>query len=162
MRKFLLMVLAAAVLGSGAAFAQDDMMDNGGQWFGVSTGFPVGLVLHYGMADLIRPGIDLRANVSAFTFFGDYFYINAGADALYHLNLETENDLPLDVYVGGGANVGLGLSSLGSSFGVGIQALGGAEYMITDQFGAFGELRVGVGIAPIFRPSLAIGVNYHF
>jgi len=161
MRKFLLMVLAAITLASGAAFAQDDMMTDSSSWAGVSTGFPFGLVLHYGLEDLIAEDIDLRGNLSAVTFFGSFFFVNVGADALYQLNLETVNDLPLDVYAGGGLNVGVGIGD-GVSFTGSVRALGGAEYMFTDTIGAFGEVRIGVGVLQLFQPSLSVGVNYHF
>ena len=160
MRKLLLTLLATLTLLGTAALAQDDMMGST-QWFGASTGFPLGINLHYGMEDLFAPDLDLRVNLSAVTFLYSDFSVAGGVDLLYQLNWETEDDLPLFVYVGGGLNVG---ASLGATTGVAfsVAALGGAEYMITDELGVYGEVRGGVGINPIFQPALFVGVNYHF
>lgn len=160
MRKLVIILIAALALAGSSAFAQDDMMAHT-QWVGASTGFPLGITFHYGMEDLIGENLDLRANLSAVTFLNDAFTVAGGVDLLYQLNLETENDLPLGVYVGGGLNVG---ASLGTVNGVafGVAALGGAELMVTDQIGVFGEVRGAVGLNPLFQPSIFVGVNYHF
>ena len=78
--------------------------------------------------------------------------------------------MPLAVYVGGGLDIGVSLASddpdteavEGTGIGFGVRALVGAEYMITDQLGVYGELRGGVGINPLFRPAGFVGINYHF
>ncbi len=154
MRKMFVIGLTVLMLSFGSAFAQS------GQWIGGSTGFPLGITLHYGIEDLLAPDLDLRINLNAVTFNLSTFSVTGGVDALYNLNLETEGDLPLDVYVGGGLNVGV---SLGASTGIGLGARGlaGVEYGLTDQFSLFGELQVGLGI-PLLQPGLVVGLNYRF
>ncbi len=161
MRKLVIILIAALTLAGSSAFAQDDMMASQ-QWFGASfSAFPTGIVLYYGLNDLIAPGLDLRANLSGATFFNDAFAVTGGADVLYDLNLETDNDLPLAVYVGGGLGVGLSVGSeIGASFSA--RALAGAEFMLTDAFGVFGEVQVGLGLPVVFQPGVVIGLNYHF
>ena len=167
MRKLLVLLVTALLLG-GITFAQDSdasMMDDmaTSQWVGVSTGFPLGVVLHYGLEDLIAQNIDLRINLSGVTFLGlggPGFSIQGGADALYHIPIDMEGE-PFDVYAGGGLNVGFRLGDEGG-FAVGVRGLGGVEYLITNHIGVFAEARVGVGLNPIFRPALALGANYHF
>ena len=161
MRKLLILVLALFTLGASSAFAQDDMMDMSTQWVGISSGYPLGVVFHYGIEDLLSEDLDLRINVSAIALGGG-FSVVGGADALY--NLDVDLDAPVGVYAGGGLNVGLSLGGGSAGFAFSARVLGGAEYMITDEFGAFGELRVGLGSFGgfTFIPSLALGVNYHF
>ena len=149
-----LLLLSTTALGQSRNFPAQD------QWAGVSTGFPLGIVLHYGINDLVAEDFDARFNLSAVTFLGSQFYVSGGADALYVLGLDTD-DLPLDVYAGGGLNVGLGIGE-GGGFSVGARGIGGVELAVADQLGVFSELRLGLGFNPIFRPELAIGVNYHF
>lgn len=161
MRKFLIILLAAFSLGLGSAFAQDNMMA-GTNWIGASTGFPLGINLHYGIADLLAPDLDLRINLSAVSFlFNNAFSITGGADILYHLNLETDANLPLDIYVGGGLDIG---ASLGTETGIalGLAGVAGAEYALSSEFSLFGELRGAVGLNPIFQPGLRVGINYYF
>ncbi|MCA9840087.1 MAG: hypothetical protein KC422_24465 [Trueperaceae bacterium] len=170
MRKLLIVLLAALSLGAGSAFAQGNMMA-GTQWIGASTGFPLGINLHYGMPDLLAQDLDLRINLSAVSFlFNGAFSVTGGADVLYHLNLETENDLPLDVYVGGGLDIGASIRGddpatadvESSGVTLGLAGLVGAEYALSPELGLFGELRGGVGFDPIFQPALRIGINYYF
>lgn len=164
MRKFLITLLATLSLGVGSAFAQDNMM-GGTQWVGASAalGLPLGLNLHYGLADLLAPDLDLRFNLAAATFFNGGIALAGGADVLYHLNLEMQNDLPLDVYVGGGLDIG---ANFGSEIGLAasLAALAGAEYPIDNNLAIFGELRGGLGFSPgiSFAGGLRLGVNYYF
>lgn len=169
MRKLLVLVVAALLLG-GLTFAQDSdasMMDDmaTSQWVGISTGFPLGAVLHYGIEDLIAQNIDLRINLSGVTFLGlggSGFSISGGADALYHLPIDMEGE-PFDVYAGGGVSVGFRIADgTDGGFSAGLRGIAGVEYLITNNIGAFAEARVGIGLRPIFRPALALGVNYHF
>ena len=178
MRKLLVLLLTALFLG-GMALAQDTdvdvdvdvdadadtmMMDDAAtsQWVGVSTGFPLGIVLHYGIEDLIGQNIDLRANLDAnfLGLGGSGVTISGGADALYHLPIDMDG-APFDVYAGGGINVGFQLGDDGG-FSAGVRGIGGVEYLITNNIGVFAEARVGIGLNPIFRPALALGANYHF
>lgn len=170
MRKLLIVLLTALSLGAGSAFAQDNMMA-GTQWVGASTGFPLGINLHYGLPDLIAQDLDLRINLSAVSFiFDGAFNISGGADVLYHLNLETQNALPVDVYAGGGLDIGVSLRGddasttavEGAGISLGVAGLVGAEYALSSELGLFGELRGAVGLNPIFQPALRVGINYYF
>ena len=160
MRKFLVALLATFTLMGTVAFA-DGHETGSTQWFGVSTGYPVGINLHYGLKDLLMPDLDLRVNVTAASFDFATFSVIGGVDALYQLNLETVDDLPLDVYAGGGLNIGASLGAT-TQLSLSLSGLAGAEYMLTDELGVYGEARVGLGIPQIFQPALSVGLNFHF
>lgn len=157
MRKLLLGLLAALVLGSGTAFAQS------GFFAGLSGGYP-GAAIHFGVEDVITPGLDLRANIG-------YAYAGAsgpsfGVDGLYGLDVDT-GEVPVDIYAGGG---------LGLVFGeaLAIKALVGGEYRFFEidlpELGAFLEVGPSFGIdldtADAYEPGFGfdarVGVNYHF
>ena len=159
MRKLLISLFAVAALGTGAAFAQS------GYWAGVSAGWP-GAVVHFGVENVFS-GIDVRANVG-------YQYVGVagfglGADVLYGLNVDT-GTLPLDTYVGGGLQFGIGS---GGSLGLG--AFGGIEYRLGEvglpEGGVFLEVGPSLGyrFAPV-APATSLyfdfigrlGFNYHF
>lgn len=89
MRKFVIALLAALVLG-GAAFAQS------GFFVAASAGYP-GAALHLGVEDVGVAGLDARLNVG-YAYAGDF---SVGLDALYGLDVDL-SDVPIDVYVGGG------------------------------------------------------------
>lgn len=162
MRRILITLLAITVFGVGAAFAQSDMgvQYNTTQWAGVGLGYP--FQLYYGVNNAIGPKMDVRARLS----YG-FWNLNFGADVLY--TVAQLDSAPVDVYVGGGPNVGFGFYGIG--LGLGVSGVVGAEYRINEQFGAFGELGAGYtywfnGAAGYlfggFGPRGAIGVNYHF
>jgi hypothetical protein len=175
MRKLLISMIAIVALGTGAAFAQT------GTWAGVSFGYPLGVVLHYGLEDLFGPGIDVRANVS-----GSYRRIGivtvtafaVGADVLYRLDDVIATDQPISTYVGGGLTLGFASARAeGTRVGFAaydVHALFGAEYSFTQELSAFVEAQVGFGsigaagpggtavAATGLIPRLALGVNYRF
>ena len=150
MRKFILSLLAVAVLGTGSAFAQS------GVWAGLSAGWP-GAGLHFGVENVVA-GLDVRANVNA--TYGLAFGL--GADVLYGLDLDT-GVVALDTYVGGGLN-----AILGGAFGLGINAFGGIEYRLGEiglpQGGVFLEVGPSVLVVPAFAFGVGarLGFNYHF
>lgn len=176
MRKFMITLLAIATLGAGSAFAQS------GMWAGVSTGYPFGVAVHFGMEDLLSPGLDLRVSASgqfsgggigAFSY--STFGVMLEGDVLYGLDLGA--DPSLNAYVGGGLGLGLlnvsGPSFSDSSLLWNVHGLFGAEYLFTPQWGLFGEVHLGFGGGsfnyngtPVnvggFAPALRIGGNYHF
>lgn len=175
MRKLLLAATSVLLLSVGGALAQDedtiDVAPDGDTWVGASTGYPIGLTAHYGLGDALGDGIDLRFN-GKFTFASavtaSAFGFNVGADALFAIPIDAEN---FGVYAGAGPNIGFvsatsvgGVSAGGLSLGV--QALAGAEYDVSDQIGVFGELRLGFAYITSLNfaadPTFALGVNYHF
>lgn len=159
MRKLLISLFAVAALGTGVSFAQS------GYWAGVSAGWP-GAVLHFGVENAFA-GLDVRANVG-------YQYVGVagfglGADVLYGLNVDT-GTLPLETYVGGGLQFGIGG---GGSLGIG--AFGGIEYRLGEvglpEGGVFLEVgpTVGYNLNPApgassfgFGFAGRLGFNYHF
>lgn len=179
MRKLLVIAASIFVLTMGAAFAQDDdtaldVAPDGDTWVGASTGYPFGLTAHYGLGNALGDGIDLRFN-GQFSFAGSFGYsaigFNLGADALFNIPVEADD---VKVYAGAGpklgfilasTNLGIGGASAGG-FQLGAQGLAGAEYLVTDDIGVFGELRVGLsylsGFGIGFDPALFLGANYHF
>ena len=159
MKKIVIGSLLAVFLLTGTAFGQSNFPGQN-RWGGISTGYPFGLVLHYGINDLVADNFDARFNLSAVTFLGGQFYVLGGADALYNLDIDTDS-LPLDVYAGGGLGLGVGIGE-GGGVSASVRGVGGVELAVSDQIGVFGELRVGLGFNPVFSPSLAIGANYHF
>lgn len=167
MRNFFTLLLVALLLG-GVALAQDDAAttidlepeaDFYGttQWAGVSLGYPSSI--YYGLNDVFGDA-DLRFRLSS-----RYYDFAIGVDALY--DITRIEDVPVNVYGGGGPNIGFGFFG---AFGIGLSGVIGAEYRITEEFGAF--LEIGGGYTFYFGSNLAIpsldflrsslGVNYHF
>jgi hypothetical protein len=150
MRKLIISLLAVAILGSGAAFAQT------GTWAGVSVGWP-GAALHFGVEN-IATNLDVRANLG-YAYAGGFAF---GVDALYNINLQT--DLPeFSTYAGGGIGFAFGE---GLSAGVGL--LVGGEYRLVEagipQGGVFFEAGPTFAITPEFLFGFGgrLGFNYHF
>lgn len=149
MRKFLISLIAVAVLGAGAAFAQS------GYWAGVSAGYP-GAALHFGLSD-VTPDLDVRVN-AGYNYIGSGFAL--GVDALYHLPFDT--GAPIDLYAGGG--VGLGI---GTGVDVAVNLLVGGEFRLVDaglpQGGVFLEAGPSLNLNPFkFGVAARVGFNYHF
>jgi hypothetical protein len=148
MRKLLISLLAVSVLGAGSAFAQS------GFWAGASVGFP-NSGIHFGVENVVQD-LDLRVNVG--TTFALAFSV--GVDVLYNLALDT-GMLPLDTYVGGGVNLGVGLVT-----GINVGLFGGVEYRLAEvglpQGGVFFEVGPSVSIPFVFGVLGRLGFNYHF
>ena len=160
MRKLVISLLAVVLLGAGSAFAQT------GYWAGLSAG--LGAVVHFGVENVF-PGLDVRANLG-YQYLG-LTGIGLGADVLYGLAVDT-GTLPLDTYVGGGLQVGIGGDEGGS---LSIGAFGGVEYRLGDvglpEGGVF--LEIGPSLGYRFAPAAGVsnvgfdfigrlGFNYHF
>lgn len=174
MRK-LLIVLLAALLASGAAFAQDDVdvdVDVEGdldmnmrveyattQWAGVALGYP--FTFYYGVEDVFQDA-DIRARLSSYLFD-----VSVGADVLF--DITTLEELPVTVYAGGGPNIGLAFG-FGNAVGIGLSGVVGAEYRFDEQIGAFLDVGAGatfyfgdaITLPSFFAPRGALGVNFHF
>lgn len=177
MRKFMITLLAIATLGAGSAFAQS------GMWAGLSTGYPFGVTLHFGLEDIGTPGLDVRANVGfglvngsvsdsgvTVSYSGNAFSV--GADALYNLDLGL--DANVNTYVGGGLGIGFGSVTSASSGGTTVDlsaanlglftwelhALFGAEYMVTSEIGVFAELQLGYGSNTVSGTFTAQGFTF--
>ena len=131
-------------------------------WFGLRTGYPLGLTVHYGIENGLDNGIDLRVsgNLRA---YGNNVEVGLGIDGMSNI----VQDGPLSVYIGGGPALdfggGGGLLDLHGLLG-GELRLGGVGI---DSFGIFveGTLGASIGLGRDNRiPSrgVAVGFNWHF
>lgn len=131
-------------------------------WVGLRSGVPLGVTLHYGIADVLPDGSDLRVSGTVRSRGGDLNF-GVGIDALNELSVAE----PFVVYAGGGP--ALDVSQEGALLDV--HVLLGGEFRFGDvglePLGVFAELTLGVGIG-LGRPSEiptfggALGVNYRF
>lgn len=131
-------------------------------WFGLRSGYPLGVTLHYGVANALANGFDLRVSANLRVRGPDVSF-GVGVDALNVVAVER----PFTVYVGGGPAIDFG----GGGALIDIHGLLGGEFRFTDlgldPLGIFAELSLGAGIG-IGRPSViptfggAVGFNFHF
>jgi hypothetical protein len=158
MRTLFFGLLAALVLGGGAAFAQT------GFWAGVSGGYP-GAAAHFGVEDVVVENLDARLNLG-YAYAADAGF-SVGVDALYGLPVDT-GDLAIGVYAGGGVGLVVGQA-------VAVKALVGGEYRLGDlgieQLGIFLEVGPSFGFdidgdededSGGFGFDARVGANYHF
>lgn len=139
MRKLVLVLLAALVLG-GAAYAQS------GFYAALSAGYP-GAAVHFGVEDIGVEGLDARLNVG-YAYIGGDFAV--GLDALYAIDLGTmEMDAPIEVYVGGG---------VGYAGGIALKALVGGSYSLAEVTGVDG-LGVFLEAGPTYTFAVDRGIN---
>lgn len=154
MRRHLL-VLSLAILAFttvSAAAAQN--------WVGLRSGYPLGVTIHYGMANALR-GADLRIS-GRVSVSGSNTYVGLGLDALWNVYREG----PLTGYVGAGPSMEfgtgraeLGLNGLGGiDFRVGTGALSPLSIFVEGQIG--GALSLSGGSARIPTFGAAVGVNW--
>lgn len=154
MRKFIIGLVAVAVLGTGSAFAQS------GYWAGISAGYP-GAALHFGIED-VAPNFSVRLN-AGYSYIGTRGFA-LGVDALYDLPVDL-GDTPIDVYAGGG--IGLGIGGVGG-VGLGVNLFVGGEFSLAQaglpEGGVFLEVGPALGVLPSFGFGVAgrLGFNYHF
>lgn len=133
-------------------------------WFGVRSGYPLGVTLHYGVANALANGFDLRVS-GRITSQGGSTRIGVGVDAMGTVAAEG----PFGVYIGAGPAIDFGSGGAWLD----IHALAGAEFRFVDfglaPLGLFvegtlgGSFGLGTGAAaqiPTF--GAALGVNYHF
>lgn len=155
LRVALATVLLVGALGT--AGAQD--------WFGVRSGYPLGVTLHYGLGGALSPDADLRLSGRVEVQGGETSF-GIGVDAITDVEVEP----PFTVYVGGGPALIAG----GDDVLLEVHGLAGAEFRFTDlgldPLGLFlegtlgGRLSLSGNAANSRLPAggAALGVNWHF
>lgn len=161
MRKFILSLLAVSVLGLGGAFGQvidvePEVDFDDDYWAGVSFGFPFGVNFHFGVEDMISENMDFRATASA--GFGGVFGL--GGDLLFDLPIDT-NDVPVDVYAGGGLGVAFGEidATAGMDTVFDVHLMFGGVYRLVEAGLPEGGIFAEVGPAITFGAGSNVGVN---
>ena len=163
MRRIVLVTLVLAALVGSAVHAQS------GTYTGVSIGFPLLVNAHYGLEDLLAPGVDLRLNLGGAALgVGGYWVYGGvlGADALYRFGHEDEARTVVP-YAGGGLGVvflGAGGGGGGADVGFALNGAGalGVEYLLED-VGLFAEGRVNLSVAgggTLTWLNVGFGVNF--
>ena len=101
MRMRVVALALVVTLLAGSAAAQD--------WFGVRSGYPLGVTVHYGMGNALASGADLRIS-GRLVAHGGGVRVGVGADALWNVYAEG----PVSAYVGAGPafEVGSGYAAL--------------------------------------------------
>ncbi len=136
---------------------------NAQNWFGVRTGYPLGVTLHYGIANALSNGFDLRVSGRVVAHNGKA-RVGLGLDAITTVVAER----PFNVYVGAGPAIEFG----NGGAWLDIHALGGAEFRFVDlglpDLGVFVEATLGGSIglgsgakAEVPTFGAALGFNYH-
>jgi len=154
----LISVVAALVL---FAVASNASAQN---WFGVRSGYPLGVTLHYGISNALSNGFDLRVS-GRITAHGGAARFGLGVDALGTVAQEG----PFTVYLGAGPAIEFG----NGGAWLDIHALAGGEFRFVDlglaPLGLFieatlgGSFGLGSGAtAQIPTFGAALGFNYHF
>jgi hypothetical protein len=151
MRRILAVLTLVLVLG-GAAHAQ--------QWFGVRTGYPLGVTLHYGTA---LDAFDLRVS-GRVVARGESVRLGVAVDALSTV----QRNGPLSAYLGAGPALEIGSDDLILE----VHALVGGEFRFSafelDPLGVFvegslgGQVNLAGGDADVPSVGAALGVNWHF
>lgn len=150
-----IVLLTLVLFGMGTAQTETQTRDN---YAAVATSI-ISFEGHYGVADLLGPGDDLRFRVSVTPFFN--LGLGAAAEALFDLGTVGA----ANIYGGGGLSLGYGgIYSVG---GGNVAALGTIGYEIPlDTISLIAEFSTGVGLAfgansfvyPPFRA--AFGVKF--
>lgn len=151
-----LTVLLALVLLAGTASAQN--------WFGVRSGYPLGVTLHYGVDNALANGADLRVSARVVVGSGGSAAFGVGADALF----DVWADGPLSAYVGagpalevGGGRVDLDVHGLvGGAFRFVDLGLAPLSVFVEANLGAALSLSGGTARLPTF--GAAVGFNWDF
>lgn len=131
-------------------------------WFGLRTGYPLGLTVHYGIENGLDNGFDLRisGNLRA---YGNNVEVGIGIDGMSDI----VQDGPLSVYIGGGPALDFG----GGGALLDLHGLIGGEFRFSaaglSDLGIFieGTLGASIGLGRDSRvPSgrAAVGFNWHF
>lgn len=155
-RVLLTLIVAALVSGISSASAKGD-------WFGVRTGYPLGVTLHYGIANALPNGFDLRVSGHVVAHNGQA-RIGLGLDAMHTIATAE----PFSVYLGAGPAIEFGAGNAWLD----LHGLLGGEFRFTDlglpQLGMFvegtlgGAIGLSNGSADVPTFGAALGVNYHF
>lgn len=133
-------------------------------WFGVRSGYPLGVTLHYGMSNALSNGFDLRVS-GRVTAHGGSARFGIGIDAMTTVAQEG----PFNVYLGAGPAIEFG----NGGAWLDIHALAGGEFRFVDfglaPLGLFVEATLGGSFglgsgatAQIPTFGAALGFNYHF
>lgn len=132
-------------------------------WFGLRSGYPLGVTLHYGIENALSNGFDLRVGANLRSRGNSSFDVGLGVDGLNTVVIER----PFEVYVGGGPAIDFGSGGVL----IDLHALAGAEFRFWDAglspLGLFAEATIGAAIGagrPSVIPSFGagVGVNWHF
>ena len=148
-----ILVVFLAIVGLSSASAQSDLFIGGSLDIEVAGGTGIALDAQagdYGLFDSFGARGTIGLGISP------GIYIKLAGDALFPFSVDNDELTP---YAGGG--IGL-LTGNGTSFN--IHALGGAEYLVSEQIGLFGELAPGLyfgGGDTDFGIGLRFGANYH-
>jgi hypothetical protein len=155
MRAPALVLALATLLALGTAGAQD--------WFGVRSGYPLGVTIHYGLGNALAAGTDLRIS-GRVTGSASGVRFGVGIDALTGVWSEG----PMRAYVGGGPSLDFGrnLADLG------LHGLAGGEFRFSQlglpPLSVFLEASLGAslslsgGSARIPTFGAALGFNWYF
>jgi hypothetical protein len=131
-------------------------------WFGVRTGYPLGITLHYGIANGLDNGWDLRVSGNVRSY-GNAVEVGIGLDGMNTFI----QDGPLNLYVGAGPSLDFG----GGGALLDLHGLIGGEFRLSagglGSLGIFveGTLGASIGLGRDSRvPSggAAVGFNWHF
>lgn len=132
-------------------------------WFGIRSGYPLGVTVHYGIDNGLARGFDLRISGRVYARGGNVT-AGIGVDALRDVTIEP----PFSVYIGGGPAVEFGTGL----FLLDVHGLVGAEFRFIDlglpELGLFLEGSIGAALnltsggATIPDFGAAIGVNFRF
>lgn len=152
----ILAVLTVVLVLAGSAHAQT--------WFGLRTGYPLGVTVHVGAADAIADVVDLRLS-GRFASIDGSGRVGLAVDFLQTVS----PGLPAIVYVGGGPAISVG----GGATYFDLHGLVGLEYRLVDvdltALGLFAELSLGAefdtsgsGNARFPTVGAALGFNWHF
>lgn len=174
MRKPYRQLMLVALLSCGAAFAQSP--DRSGVYVGGSVtagylfdaciifvdcgGVSFGVSAHVGAQDLLALNADGRLTFGV-TFANNLTYYRLAADAIYE---PQRGSAQLITYLGSGLRLGFMSRSTGgpdatSGVTMGLGALFGVRYGVTEKFSAFAEAGVDLMLTSGFVPSLSVGAN---
>ncbi len=147
------LVVLLTVIGLSSASAQSDLFVGGSLEFEVGLGTTLisfdGQAGDYELFDSFGARGTLGLGIEPDVF------LKLGADALFPFEVSSPELTP---YVGGGIDI---IFDFGTIFN--LHGLGGAEYLVSDQLGLFGELTPGLyfGNDTDFGVGLRFGANYH-
>jgi hypothetical protein len=153
MKRYLFLVLAVVM------FTVVQAQEN---WFGVRTGYPLGLTVHYGIENGLDNGFDVRisGNLRA---YGNNVEVGIGLDGMNDII----QDGPLSIYIGAGPSLDFG----GGGALLDLHGLVGGEFRLSagglGDLGIFAEGTLGAGIglgrdSRIPSGGAAVGFNWHF
>lgn len=149
-------ILLAVLALAGAASAQN--------WFGVRSGYPLGVTLHYGVGNALANGADLRVSARVVVGSGGSAAFGIGVDALVDVYAEG----PISAYVGGGPSLEAGAGRvdldvhglLGTAFRFTDLGLAPLSVFLEANLGAALSLSGGSARIPTF--GAAVGFNWDF